>query len=257
MSQIFAELELSLQKRQVEGKPIQVFFRDDDVDEEEESLRRLLGIFFTRMIPVSLAVIPGRLTDRAIKLLDGYRGDRPDLIELNQHGWRHINHETSGRKSEFGASRDFQAQLDDIMQGKSKMIEAFGSDWFPAFIPPWNRCTEVTYRALDQSALLVLSKGKGGPTFEGYRMREIPITLDMYRWQNGPAMKPQYEIVSDLKAQVKRGERVGILLHHRVMTDEAFSFLESLLLMLNQHPAIKFHTFRSILASDQMSRAEK
>ena len=44
-----------------------------------------------------------------------------------------------------------------IAAGQARMDEAFGNRWFPAFTPPWNRCTEETRRALEELGFSVLS----------------------------------------------------------------------------------------------------
>src|SRR5882672_6131841 len=147
--------------REQQAASLRLFFRDDDVDEDGAPLRRLLRLFLERNTPINLGVIPGRLTSACVELLAASVGAAPALLELNQHGWRHINHEREGRKCEFGASRTYAEQLADIAQGQSRMTEAFGPNWFPVFIPPWNRCTEETRRAIDHLDFRALSARRG------------------------------------------------------------------------------------------------
>ncbi|MGH9754775.1 MAG: hypothetical protein ACREA2_18515 [Blastocatellia bacterium] len=259
MNQHWSQLHASLERLQADGRTINLFFRDDDVDEDEESLRRLLRFFIERETPVNLAIIPGLLTDEAVRLLADNRIGNPGLLCLNQHGWRHINHESVGqsvgqnvrRKCEFGASRNFAEQFEDIVRGRARLNEAFGSDWFPAFIPPWNRCADVTYRVLDQLGFQALSAMRGGVAVTGYGFREISITLDLYRWKGGARLKPAEEIVDDLMRQSQTmGQTIGIMLHHKVMDESAFSFLGSLLDALAPHSIARFHTFQSLLKYD-------
>lgn len=247
MNHLLAELKSKLENLEAEEKALHIFFRDDDVDEDEVSLRRLLNLFLYRQVPVNLGVIPERLTDLAVRLLAQSHHTFPDLIELNQHGWQHINHERTGKKCEFGISRTYSEQLEDIARGKAKITEAFGHDWFPVFIPPWNRCTAATYEALDQLGFLVLSKKQGECPVSGYRFREISITLDLYRWKGAVALRPLEEIIGDLIEQIEQRKTLGIMLHHKVMADEAFSFLERLLEIFSQYSIVCYHTFQSIL----------
>jgi hypothetical protein len=229
--------------------PVRIFFRDDDVDEDEAPLRRLLSLFVERNTPINLGVIPGRLTAECIELLTGAVAAAPALIELNQHGWRHQNHEREGRKCEFGASRTYPEQLADITQGHARMTEAFGPNWFPVFIPPWNRCTEETLRAIDHLGFRALSAKQGSSVLTGYRFEEISITLDIYRWKGGARMKSPEEVTCELITQLSRQQTIGVVLHHKVMDDQAFSFLRSLLDALAAHPsagAVSFHTFQSL-----------
>src|SRR5215475_3194338 len=182
--------------------PARIFFRNDDVDEDEAPLRRLLGLFLGRNTPVNLGVIPGRLTAACAGLLARSAGAAPALLELNQHGWRHDNYEREGRKCEFGASRTYAEQLADVAQGQARMTEAFGPNWSPVFIPPWNRCTEETRRAIDQLGFRALSAKQESSVMTGYRFEEISITLDIFRWNGGARLKPPEEIVDEMIAQL-------------------------------------------------------
>src|SRR5215470_16042897 len=150
-----------------QAAPPRIFFRDDDVDEDEATLRRLLRLFLERNTPINLGVIPGRLTSACAELLAQSVGATPALLELNQHGWLHLNHEREGRKCEFGPSRTYAEQLADVAQGQARMTEAFGLNWSPVFIPPWNRCTEETRRAIDYLGFRALSAKLGRSVVTG------------------------------------------------------------------------------------------
>lgn len=223
------------------GKTVQVFFRDDDIDEDEATLRRLLQLFAARNIPLVLGVIPARLTTDCIALLQSFSA----TIELVQHGWQHVNHETSDRKCEFGPSRSFAEQLDDLSRGQSRMNEAFGAHWFPAFIPPWNRCTEVTEQALRQLGFQVLSKLREPHTTT--HLPEISVTLDLFRWKDGAQLKPAAELWRSLAQQIQSGHPLGIMLHHKVMADEAFAFVEQLLEVLQPSPNVQFRRLQTMV----------
>ncbi len=230
-------------KKLAAEKTIDIFFRDDDVDIDEENLHRLLTIFSNRKTPLIAGVIPKLLTGDCIKLLSEFS----EFTELVQHGWQHKNHETIERKCEFGNSRNYNEQFSDLAAGQKIMNEAFGKNWFPAFIPPWNHCTENTHRALDELGFRVLSKLRGSQApVTGFQFREISVTLDIFRWQNGATLKSAEEIYEELTQQIVKGAPIGIMLHHKVMTDEAFLFIEQLLDALKQSPAVKFHTLASL-----------
>jgi hypothetical protein len=247
MNSSLTRLKSALARRGQQAAPLRLFFRDDDVDEDEATLGRLLRLFLERNTPINLGVIPGRLAVACAELLAESVGATPALLGLNQHGWLHLNHEREGRKCEFGPSRTYAEQSADIAQGRARMTEAFGPNWFPVFIPPWNRCTEETHRALDHLGFRALSAKQGGTVVTGYRFEEISITLDLYRWNEGARMKSPEEIVDDLIAQLSRRQPIGVALHHKVMDERAFSFLVSLLDTLASHPTARFHTFQSLL----------
>jgi peptidoglycan/xylan/chitin deacetylase (PgdA/CDA1 family) len=241
------QLRSSLDRLRSEGREIDLFFRDDDVDEDENSLRKLLSIFLDEEEPVNLQIIPGRLTPAATSLLLRHHRLRPDLFELNQHGWRHINHEREGRKCEFGPSRNFDEQLADIASGRKVLEEALGAAFSLVFTPPWNRCTAETLRALDQSGFQGYSGFRSGEPVIGYGFRDVSVTLDLHRWKNGVAMKRADEIVRELLAQLRELDTIGIMLHHKMMDEDGFDLLSHLLRELSQSEVINFHSFQSLL----------
>jgi len=249
MTEALAQIRGTLAELQAQRRTVSVFFRDDDVDEDEPSLRALLALFGKLEVPINLEVIPARLTGAAISLLLEAHARRPGLIELNQHGWRHVNHEPEGRKCEFGRGRGFEEQLADIARGRGVLARAFGGAFSPVFTPPWNRCTEATYRALDQLGFRALSKLRGGEPVTGYGFREISVTLDLFRWKGGAVMKPNGEFIGELASQLQELDTVGIMLHHKVMDEPAFARLRMLVSELRRSDTVGFHTFQSLLGS--------
>jgi len=240
-------LRAALDRLQQEGRETNIFLRDDDIDDDEETLRQLLDVTFGRGVPVNLEVIPATLSDDGVRLLRDYKGFDGNLVELHQHGWRHVNHETAGKKCEFGAARSFDDQLQDIAQGKARLEELLEERFFPAFTPPWNRCTDHTLRVLDQLGFQVFSADKNGQRRDGDNFREISITLDLYRWKGGAALKAPEEIIELLIEQMSRGETVGLLLHHKVMDGAAFSLLDFLLAELRGYDNVKWRTLGGLL----------
>lgn len=255
MHQAIARLSAALEQRQATRHVVDIFFRDDDVDVDEGTLHALLDVFLSRGIPLNLEVIPGTLTADAVAQLERYRCAQPRGFELHQHGWRHTNHERTGRKCEFGASRGVDAQRADIAAGKARMDAAFGPGWFPAFTPPWNRCTHDTFAALEQLGFRVLSKDRGAHPLAGYRWREVSTTLDLYTWRSGAALKPPAEIVDALTAQLQADAPIGVLLHHKVMDQAAFGLVAQLLDELRQFPIVRWHTLSSLLHAAESAGA--
>lgn len=246
-----AQLELNrVLALQPPDKPLRLFFRDDDVDEDEASLRRLLQFFAEAAVPLNLAIIPALLTAEAAGLLLASQAAHPGLFSLNQHGWQHRNHELMGRKCEFGVSRSYAEQLDDIARGQERMQEAFGDGWFPAFVPPWNRCTTDTHRVLCARKFRVFSALRSAKSEPVSGLRDISISLDLFRWQGGATLRSAAELYAEFSAQLRQAQAddvpVGIMLHHKVMQDDAYKFLTSLLHVLAAHRFIRIHTFEQL-----------
>ncbi len=249
-----SDLRQFLTARQAEGQDLHLFLRDDDVDEEEESLKHLLDLALAHGMPMNLEIIPGRLTPAGIAVLKNVLRADPSLFSLNQHGWIHANHESEGRKCEFGPARSLAQQLDDITRGKLLLHSVFEDRFFPAFTPPWNRCTPDTYRILDDLGFLVLSKDRGKDPVTDYRFNDISTTLDLYRWKGGARMKSPNEIVMELIEQMQALPVVGLLLHHKVMDASAFEFLDQLLREITRYTMVRLHTFQTLLSLTVESR---
>jgi hypothetical protein len=244
------ELRKSLSAVGNAGHQQRVFFRDDDASDDRPALRQLLGLFESRMVPVNLEVIPGLLSAAGTGLLREAVAAHPGLIGLNQHGWRHENHEVAGRKCEFGPSRSFDEQCRDISAGRQRMEEAFGDRFFPVFTPPWNRCTVTTHQVLLRLGFAAISDlgREKSPSMTG--LRRLPATLDVIDWKISRDLRPVEELLGQIIQQVGAGSPVGILLHHQAMSQSAFDFITRLIDEMLESGAIEFHLFQSLLKID-------
>ncbi|MEY4166240.1 MAG: hypothetical protein RIR52_64 [Acidobacteriota bacterium] len=244
-SQLRQALALSGRRR------LPVFFRDDDAADDIPPLRRLLTLFETRRVPLNLEIIPGRLTDDGTGLLRDAASRHPDLIGLNQHGWRHENHERSGKKAEFGPSRDADKQAQDIRAGRQRLEEAFGHFFFPVFTPPWNRYSPATCQILTSLGFTAISDfGRPDrPALNG--IIQLPATIDIIDWRGSRDLRPVDELLAQLAVQLTSVGVIGILLHHQVMGDPAFEFLARLLDILIESENVSLHRFQSLLRSEQ------
>lgn len=227
------------QSLQLAPQPPAIFFRDDDADRDLPELRTLLDLFCSRGLALSLAVIPGTLTEDGARLLSEAAAAAPAL-ELHQHGWMHVNHEPQGRKCEFGPSRSFAEQFLDIASGRQRLAELLGPRVAPIFTPPWNRCTADTARALEQLHFAALSKDLSPAVG---RIREISIAVDIFTWKSGPQLKSPEQIAAELSARLAQPGPLGILLHHKVMNAEAFALTAQLVDALR--PASRFYSLEA------------
>jgi len=223
--------------------PVLFFFRDDDVGVADEKLYRLLDLFAMYRVPVDLAVIPDALEARLAERLVGRRLGSPDLLGLHQHGLRHANHEPSGRKCEFGASRPAAQQLADIAAGRDRLVSLLADNLDPLFTPPWNRCSQATADALAQLGFAALSRDSGAAPLDLHGLAEIAVNADWM--QAGTADAPK--LAERIARSVAAGAPVGVMLHHAVTSEEQLQALERLLDLLARHPRGRCCLMRSIL----------
>jgi predicted glycosyltransferase len=238
-----------LESLREKGKTVSIFLRNDDGDKDEDTLRQLLDITLSHQVPLHVAVIPKTLTHAGVRLLRDVKHAQPELLELGQHGFQHLNHELEGRKCEFGESRSFEEQLNDIASGKKILEETLQEYFAPVFTPPWNRCTKDTLKIIEQLGFEILSRDNNHLLLTVYKFQEISTTLDFFTWKDGAKLKNPKGLTEELIKQLNTNRPIGLLLHHKVMDAEAFAFLDELLRELKRYSVIQFHTLQSLAST--------
>ena len=215
------------------AQPISFFFRNDDVGWGDERLSPLLDLFAARALPLDLAVIPGALGDDTAHRLSERCAAAAGRLRVHQHGWRHANHQSDGRKCEFGPSRATEDQRQDLRAGRARLQAALEPFIDPVFTPPWNRCTQATVDLLSADAYRVLSRDCGATPLKTSGLVELPVAVD---WQKQMAEATDGSSLGPAIAQaVAKGSPVGIMLHHAIMTDDGHAALAALLDLLARH----------------------
>jgi peptidoglycan/xylan/chitin deacetylase (PgdA/CDA1 family) len=216
--------------------PVPVFFRDDDAGWGDAELRAVLDRFVAAGVPVDVAVIPAALTPGLTDELARYADTSAGRVALHQHGWSHANHETEGRRCEFGPSRSYAQQLDDVARGAATMTEALGTGAPRLFVPPWNRCTATTAVVLDELGFAALCRDATAASLSDARVPEVPVTVDWFaKRRRGQGREKSREPVDRdgrgelLAAAVAGPSPVGVMLHHAVMGPQDLADLEDLL----------------------------
>jgi hypothetical protein len=167
----------------------------------------------------------------------------------HQHGWRHVNWQRVGKKSEFGEQRPLEKQWRDIYQGQQKMKEIFGDYLVPVFTPPWNRLSLSTVKILQEldfrgvSLASPLPRGVKSPM--GFKNIRIQLDLHTRKEKDGAA---DFDILlEELTGLWSKREPLGIMIHHHRMTYFAFEFLDELLSILKNRAKSRFLAFQEML----------
>lgn len=217
--------------------PLKVYFRDDDAGWDDASLLRLLETFARHGIALDLAVIPQALSTSLAHQLRSAMSRQS--LGLHQHGYAHGNHESTGRKCEFGPSRSEAEQAADIRAGAFLLEHRLGDQIQPIFTPPWNRCTQTTANTLSRLGFRALSRDAGATPLPVSGLLSLPVHLD---WQQrGRAGEA-------LAAVLERGATLGVMLHHAVMDSDDHSELETLLRTLRAMACVQFVGMSDLLA---------
>lgn len=211
---------------------VRIFFRADDVAVPSAGFRRMVEIFRTHEVSLEMAVTPAWLRkDRALELMR--LCPETQLFRFHQHGWRHVSHQVSGKKGEFGADRTEADKRKDLVRGAEKLSGLLGSRFERRFTPPWNRFDAVTAALLRELEYLCVSRSEG-------EERKVPlpqglpdhfVNVDLHTRNESDSAQSRRALLAELVEALESGH-CGVMLHHQRMNGAAFEFLDALLAAL-------------------------
>jgi hypothetical protein len=227
---------------------VDVFIRDDDAGWNDADLLALLDVTERCGVPIDLAAIPSAMGAGLARFLRARIAAAPGLVGIHQHGSTHLNHETEGRKCEFGASRDIAVQHADLARGWALLREPFGEMLLPIFTPPWNRCSDATPTLLADLGFAALSRDRCARPVQ-LALQEIAVDIDWSKhWREGGSAAVAAAFALALSARAGDGEPLGLMLHHAVMAADELSALEDMLVALAAHRNVRLCAMRELLA---------
>src|SRR5262245_24630168 len=219
------------------------WWRDDDATAASASLDRLLEISVGNGVPVAIAVISEPLH----KSLPDALANR-STAQVLQHGYSHRNHAAGRNKGawELGLCREISVIIDEVTIGREILRAAFGDQFVPVMVPPWNNIDRRLLPHLKQCDFIGLSAF-------GRRASRLPLTgfieanthFDLLAWKGAPRFQghgaAQRDIVSHLGSrrlgEAESDEPTGILSHHLSMDGDAWQFLDDLVRYVARHPS--------------------
>lgn len=225
--------------------PLDIFLRDDDAGWNDVRLIALLDIAARAGVPIDLALIPLALGDALAQELRARIDAAPGRVGVHQHGYAHVNHQGEGRSGEFGAARDVNAQRQDLLQGRDRLLQHFAERLDAIFTPPWNRCAPGTPGLLAELRYVALSRDRGAAPQRA--LPELPVDVDWckhFRAVGPPAIAEA--LAQAISARGADGQPLGLMLHHAVMDDGELALLEDWLIALAKHPRLRWRSMRSL-----------
>jgi peptidoglycan/xylan/chitin deacetylase (PgdA/CDA1 family) len=223
-----------------------IFFRADDVAVPGKRFVRMMELFARYRAPLSLAVVPARLTGVRWQFLKGFEKKNPSRWCWHQHGWRHVNHETEGKKQEFGEVRTPFEIRQDLIRGQQRLTELMGKAFFPVFTPPWNRCSGDTLQLLREIGYVAVSRSHGSKPQALANLPDFFVSVDLHTRKEKEPAAGRDNLVKEFKQAAGSGE-CGIMIHHQMMNESAFDFLEALLKMLVKRKKLHIVHFRDMV----------
>ena len=228
--------------------PVTVFIRDDDAGWDDPGLFALLDVCDRYDAPIDLAVIPTELRPELADALLARRVDPFSRLGLHQHGYCHANHQTEGRKCEFGAARSRQAQHEDISEGRYLLHAQLGDALDPFFTPPWNRCTADTADVLVELGFTVLSRDSTADPFGIDGLLEVVVQVDWFASRKGQRLD-RAELGQLLAERATGPAPLGVMLHHAVMDESERAGVAELLAVLTTHPNVAMRAMAQVAAA--------
>ena len=225
-----------------------LFFRADDVAVPGRQFSRLMDLFSTHGVPLSLAVVPAMLTRKRWQYLKRFEKKTPSGWCWHQHGWRHVNHATEGKKQEFGYTRTSSEIKRDLVRGKNRLEQLMGDRFYPVFTPPWNRCSSATLELLKELGYAAVSRSRGSKTSSPPGLPDYYVNVDLHTGKEKSPAAAWEKLFEGLQ-QAIASNYCGIMIHHQRMNAAAFDFIEILLKALVRGHKLQPVHFRDLAQS--------
>lgn len=243
---LWRPLAAELARWQEAGRVADFWLRDDDAVDPSAALDRLFALTGSAAVPVTLAVIPARVGGSLAERAATEAG-----VTAAVHGWSHENHAPSGeKKEELGPHRPAETILAELGDAKIIVDSLFGALALPMLVPPWNRIDEALLPSLPGIGFTTLSAF--GPAQAG-PLKGLNTHVDLMEWKAERKGKEHTllvaEIVAQLQARLDTGssESIGLLSHHLVHDETAWSFLQGLFDTTAEPPACRWLSARDLM----------
>ncbi len=216
--------------RDVEGDAT-LWWRDDDASGDTPELRRLLSLATGHKAPVTLAVIPARLSPNLAALLES---DGMSYATPVQHGFAHANNtEPGSKKSEFVDRRPTDVVRRELKDGLMRLRPL--PRFRPIFVPPWNRGLEIVRPILRDLGFEGVSAF--GPRDDATaKPLQVNTHVDIVDWRGDRGFvgtgKALDQLIRHLRNRrigaVDANEPTGLLTHHLDHDEGCWRFLDEL-----------------------------
>ncbi|MFD1744958.1 polysaccharide deacetylase family protein [Rhizobium helianthi] len=225
------------------GKRLDFWLRDDDAVAVTPALERLLSLVDAQGVPLTLAVIPEKTGFPLAEHLQAYPS-----VSVAVHGWSHESFSRPpAKKQELGDERPLAVVLNEIQAGLQKLKALHGQRFQPVMVPPWNRISDRiadSLPGLGYAALSVFGREKAAG------LPLINTHVDIIDWKGSRGGRDPEAVYADLLAYARQpGLVLGILTHHLVHDDMAWSVLERILMQTKEHPACRWLSLGDLLNS--------
>ncbi len=215
-----------------------LFFRADDVGIPSRSFHQLITCFQKHNLPLCLATVPTWLTPKRLHVLSMYLDPWSSQWCWHLHGWLHRNFEQTGKKQEFGPSRNSETIKDILHKGRTRLETLLGEHFHPVFTPPWNRCSQVTLSSLVDLRFQAISRSTGAHPETSPILPDFQVNVDLHTRKESSPEHGLQNLMTELERGIASGQ-CGIMIHHQKMNKRALHFLDLLLEIVQQDQRIE------------------
>ena len=222
------------------------WWRDDDATAASLSLDRLLDMSVNGGAPVAIAAIPEPLC----KSLSDTLANR-HTVQVLQHGFSHRNHAAGLNEGawELGLHRDVGVIIDELTAGREILRAAFGAQFIPIMVPPWNRIDRHLLPHLQEGGFIGVSAfGQRSMRFPIAGFAEANTHFDLLAWKGAPRFRGQAAAQRDIVGHLRNrrlgmaqpDEATGVLSHHLTLDGEAWRFLDDFVRYVARHTSARW-----------------
>jgi hypothetical protein len=247
----WTDLIAELDRWHAAGRVATMWWRDDDAGRAHPAFGRLLELSAHVTVPLALAVVPAWLEGAVAADLDA----APARLAVLQHGATHRNHEppgspgTRGKPAECGPARSPAVVLAELAEAGTRLRGRLGARCLPVLVPPWNRIDPRVTAGLAAGGYRGLSTfGTRTDTGPAGELHRVNCHVDPIVWREGKRFAGVDAALEGFRRhladrRLRRDdpdEPIGLLTHHRDLSDAAWAWLAALLDRLRAHPAVAF-----------------
>jgi hypothetical protein len=120
-----------------------------------------------------------------------------------------------------------------------------GPDFYPAFTPPWNRCSDQAVAALKAAGILTISRSQGARPAVPAGMQDFQVNVDLHTRKEPSPTKGWQNLWVELTRAVVGGF-CGIMIHHQRMNANALAFLDRLLKQMRTMDRFRFFHLKDL-----------
>ncbi len=252
---VWSALTGELDAWQAAGRIASVWWRDDDATASTPALDRLLDLSAAKAAPVTLAVIPAKMSPDLPARLTGAA-----TVLVAQHGYAHADHAPRGEGAwELGPHRPMATVLGELAHGRDMLGAAFGTRFVPVVVPPWTHIDPALVPQLAQAGFKGLSDfGARQARYAAPGLVEVNAHCDPIKWKGGAHFTGTSSALDGMvrhlakrrRGEVDAEEPTGLLTHHLDMGDDVWDFAETLLTHLNAHKAAQWTDLAAQMAAE-------